>query len=214
MITLRLLSAVALLGLCVAASPASAALSTQHISSDAALLALQPALEFVAEGRIGDLGGAATFETDLGHDTAAPYTTHQYAWVSGQDEPFTLAWSAGVASFTIGGHTLTYPTSLTANTLFLRTRAIDAGSSVRVSGLVLDGEAIADQSEALADGLDILQVSGGTLTDGFTLTGTARLTWTGAAPTQSRLAFQIKVGTQQATPAVGSTWGRIKRLSY
>jgi len=51
---------------------AVAALTTSHLATDDALFALLPAFDFVAEGRIGDLGGAATFELDLGATTSAP----------------------------------------------------------------------------------------------------------------------------------------------
>lgn len=113
------------------ALPARAAILS-HLSGDAALAALSPTFSFAAEGRIGDLGGAATFELDLGHDTAAPATTAQYNWVSGQVEPFTL-------------------------------------------------------------------------------TGDAILSWTGAAPTQSNLAFQIKVAALPTTPVRAVTWGGVKQ---
>jgi hypothetical protein len=62
------------------------------------------------------------------------------------------------------------------------------------------------------DGLDILAVSGIDLSQGFTLTGVAVLTWTGSAPTQSRLAFQIKIGNAPTVPAEKNTWGKIKGI--
>jgi hypothetical protein len=39
---------------------------------------------------------------------------------------------------------------------------------------------------------------------GFTLTGNAVLSWTGAAPTQSRLSFQIKLATTDESVATES----------
>ncbi|MDD4858318.1 MAG: hypothetical protein PHD74_09475, partial [Candidatus Krumholzibacteria bacterium] len=60
------------------------ALVVKHLGTDAELLAIISDTVFVAEGRIGDLGGAATFELDLGKSTAAPSVTAQYAWTSGQ----------------------------------------------------------------------------------------------------------------------------------
>jgi hypothetical protein len=191
-----------------------AALSTSHLATDAELSALLPAFDFVAEGRIGDLGGAATFELDLGATTSAPFVMAQYAWQSAAVEPFTLVYDVGAAEalFTLGGHTLVYPTLLGADELFVRTRAIPAGSSVVVRDMVLDGDPVGDFSQAAGDGLDILRIGGGALMDGFVLSGNAVLAWTGAPPTQSRLAFQIKVGQSTVVGVAPATWGRIKSL--
>ncbi len=211
----RHLTAIAAAALFALPATCFASLTLSHLASDAELYALSPSFDFVAEGRIGDRAGAATFELDLGPDTSAPYTTAQHGWVNAQSEPFTLTYTPGVgsvATFTLGGHTLTYPSTLGANEIFLRTRAVNAGSAITVHSLVLDGVAIADQSQATADGLDILRIQGASLLDGFTLTGTAVLTWTDPAPTQSRLAFQIKVGTVAPTPVEATTWGTMKAL--
>lgn len=189
--------------------------TTSHIASDAAFLALQPeaGVTCVAEGRIGDRAGAATFELDLGQSTAAPVTTAQYGWVSGQAEPFTLSYSnmTGVVTFQLGGRTLTYSPASTFTDLFIRTRASFAGTQVTVNSLVLDGCAIADQSDAPGPGLDYLRLQGVNLMGGFTLTGVATMSWSGAPPTQSNLAFQIKFGTPTPPlPVTPSGWGEIK----
>jgi len=206
--------ALAVVLLAVLPGVAVAGLTTSHLANDAALFALSPSFDFVAEGRIGDLGGAATFEIDLGASTSAPYVTAQYPWQSGTLEPFTLLYDAQAseARFTLGGHTLVFPTPIGADELFVRTRAIPVGSSAVVQDMVLDGVSVGDVSQAAGDGLDILRIQGGLLTDGFVLTGNAVLAWTGTPPTQSRLAFQIKVGKVTATPALPSTWGRLKAL--
>jgi hypothetical protein len=191
-------------------------LTTQHLATDTEMLALISDTIFVAEGRIGDLGGAATFELDLGQSTAAPSTTAQYGWVSGQVEAFTLCYDnvTGLVTFTLGGKTLNYTTPFPVfGDIFVRTRAVDDGKSVVVQDLVLDGQNVGDVSSAVgADDLDILWISGGTLSDGFTLTGTATLAWTGAPPSQSRLAFQIKVAKLSIIGVENDTWGGIKAL--
>jgi hypothetical protein len=201
--------------ICMYASGALS-LTTKHIATDAEMLALISDTLFVAEGRIGDLGGAATFELDLGNNTSNPSQTAQYAWVSGQQEPFTITYNSGTGliTFILGGKTLTYTTPYGMfGDIFVRTRAVDAGKSVVVQDLVLDGVNVGDLSSASgADGLDILWVSGGMLADGFTLTGVATLSWTGSPPTQSRLAFQVKVAKLRMIGVEGSTWGGIKGL--
>ena len=202
-------------GLVLLVSSGVFAISTTHLATDAALLELISDTIFVAEGRIGDLGGAATFELDLGQSTAAPYTTAQYPWVSGAVEPFTLTYDCGtgLVTFVLGGKTLTYVTPFPMfGDIFIRTRAVDADRSVIVQNLVLDGENVGDVSSAVGPGLDILWISGGVLSDGFTLTGAATLSWVGAPPTQSRLAFQIKVAKLAVVGVDGSSWGRVKAL--
>lgn len=202
--------------LAAAPAPATHALVTSHLSGDAEFLALAPVLTFVAEGRIGDRGGAATFELDLGAETAAPATTAQYDWLSGVVEPFSLSYDSGsqLVTFVLGGKTLLYTTaSGTLTDIFVRTRAVNLNTTVVVSDLILDGDAVGDVSSATGDGIDYLRILGGTLADGFVLTGNATLTWSGTAPTQSRLAFQIKLGTTDEHVGVESaTWNEIKAL--
>jgi hypothetical protein len=201
---IRMKSAIASLaafGLVLLLSSGAFAFTVSHIASDVELLGLVSDTIFVAEGRIGDLGGAATFELDLGQSTAAPSTTAQYPWTSGTVEPFTLAYNAGTGliTFTLGGKVLTYMTPFPMfGDIFVRTRAVDAERSVVVGDLVLNGQS--------------LWISGASLSNGFILTGTATLAWTGAPPTQSRLAFQIKVAKLAVVGTDDESWGGIKAL--
>lgn len=212
---MSLIPAAAVLGLALS-SPAAGAIFTSHLASDQELLDLVPEehLAFVAEGRVGDLGGYATFELDLGQSTAAPDTTAQHAWQSGLAEAFVLSYdhASGVVSFALGGKTLFYTPVRDFTEIFIRTRAVNDSTLVRVFDLVLNGEAVDDVSAATGpNGLDILRIQGPELSEGFTLTGKATLTWWAAPPTQSRLAFQIKLA--RPDPEVSTqktTWGRIK----
>jgi len=168
---------------------------------------------FVGEGRIGDGVSAATFELDLGGDTGSPATTAQYGWPNGTAVSWTLTYDhvTDLVTFTVDGITLSYATPLDGFTdVFVRTRAVDSGTEILVDDLVLDGEVVADQSQATGNGLDILWISGGTIFNGFTMTGRATMTWTGAMPSQSRLAFQLKVGTLQPVYVYRASWGRMK----
>jgi hypothetical protein len=193
----------------------SGAISTSHIPTDAELVSMLSDTMFVAEGRIGDRGGAATFELDVGQDTGAPGTTAQYDWQSGVVEPFTVSFDAGtgLVTFMLGGQTLYYTTPwFDFDSVFIRTRAVNEGTSVTISDIVIDGETVMDQSHAVGTGLDILWIKGAILNDGFTLTGNAVLTWTGTPPTQSRLAFQVKVGELGIVSTEESSWSRIKMI--
>jgi hypothetical protein len=209
--------AAAIVLLCSAGAIPAGALTTSHIGTDAEMLDLLSDSLFVAEGRIGDGAGAATFEVDLGGDTGAPATTAQYAWPNGG----AVAWSVHynhlthLITFTVDTVVLQWATPLSGFTdLFVRTRAVNADTQILVDDLVLDAQNVGDASQAVAnsDGLDILWIAGGTLTDGFTLSGTTTMSWAGAMPTQSRLAFQVKVGTLSTVGTEESTWGRVKAL--
>jgi hypothetical protein len=196
-------------------APSFAGIVTRHVATDAEMLYYIQNLAVVAEGRIGDRGGAATFELDLGDNTGSPATTAQYNWQSAQAEPFTLVYDnvSNVVTFSLGGRTLDYSPANSFKEFFVRTRAVEASTNVQVFDLVLNGENVGDVSSASGpDGLDILAVSGVDLYQGFTLTGVAVLSWGAAPPTQSRLAFQIKVGNAPTVPAEENTWGHIKGL--
>lgn len=201
--------------LAVASVPAYP-LGTSHIGSDAEMLAMFSDTIFVAEGRIGDGLGAATFELDLGKSTSQPEVTAQFDWSNGMTVPFTLTYDniSNAVVFTVGGSTLNWASPLSGySDLFVRTRAVDAASDIVIQNLSLDGEVINDASHAVgANGLDILWIKGGTIYDGFTLSGQVTMTWTGTRPSQSRLAFQIKVDKLIPTGVSDTSWGKIKSL--
>lgn len=205
-----------LLALALAPLTADAVIQTGHFTTDAEMLALLSDSLFVAEGRIGDLGGAATFELDLGQSTAAPAVQAQYPWQNGQAEPFTLGYDAGsrLVTFSLGGRTLTYVTEFSNfGVVYVRTRAVESGTAVTVGTLALDGAPLGAASSAAGqDGLDILWITGAPLESGFTLAGVAALSWGAVIPGQSRLAFQIKVARLNVVPAAEATWGDVKNL--
>jgi hypothetical protein len=199
------------------AGPAWAVLTTAHLATDAQMLAMLSDKLFVGEGRIGDGWGAATFEIDLGGDTGNPNTTDQYSWPNGTSVPWTLTYDhiTDDVTFTVDGITLYYKAPLSGFTdIFVRTRAVNSGTEIVVDNLVLDAEVVGDVSDADGDitGLDILRISGGTLANGFTLTGNTTMTWTGDPPSQSRLSIQIKVGKLTTVKLERVTWGNFKSM--
>jgi len=198
------------------AVPAGAELMTQHLAFDADMLSVLSDTLFVGEGRIGDGWSAATFEIDLGGDTGSPASTAQYGWPNGSAVSWTLTYdhTTDLVTFTVDGITLNYTTPLDGfSDIFVRTRAVNLESEILVDDMVLDGEAVGDQSNAVGDGLDILWISGGTLFDGFTMTGRTTMSWTGDIPTQSRLAFQLKVGKLLPVRVYDQkTWGKLKSM--
>ena len=198
-------------------SSSSAALNVSHLATDAEMLSLLSDTLFVAEGRIGDRGGAATFEIDLGQSTGSPETSAQYDWQSGVPVPFALTYDyiTNDVVFTVDDVVLYWTSELSGySDIFVRMRAVNADSEILVDDLILDVEAVNDAAyaEGNGSGLDILWINGGTMGNGFTLTGTVTMSWTGTPPSQSRLAFQIKVGKLQGVPVDETSWGRIKSL--
>jgi hypothetical protein len=193
------------------AAPLSAhAFTLVDVASDAALLALlggpgEPNLAFVAEGRVGNAASNGTFELDIGASTAAPADTDQFAWGNGQRVAFTLSFDAGTRlaslAFASGTPSVSYtvPATETFTDLFFRARSVSNGSLL-LSGLALDGVSFGQDVGVTGAGLDFLQLAGGGLADGFVLTGFATLAWTGTAPTNSNLAFQIKLGDVPQIP--------------
>lgn len=197
---------------CLAAPWSASAFTLVDVPTDAALTALlggagEPNLSFVAEGRIGDGGGPATHELNIGISTGAPADTDQFAWASNQPIGFRLAYDGTTrqAEFAFGSGTpsvaFIVPSGPRASftDMFFRARS-SLTSSVLLSELALDGVAFGQNVSASGGGLDFLRVADGALDDGFTLTGRATFAWTGTAPTNSNLAFQIKLGDAPPIP--------------
>jgi hypothetical protein len=195
-----LLAGVAAAGLTFGVAGVQAATITQPFTDEAGFSAFAggPGVTevFVAQGRIGDRGGAATYEIGLhsppNFTGQAPIAggSSQFAWGNNQPVQFTLARLGNTVSFTMGNYDASYTDSAVGdvNTLVLRLRATGA-SSVSLSTLDLDGAPLATLIRNAA-GPEYWLLS--PLAGDFTLTGDATLAWTGTAPTGSNLAFQIK----------------------
>lgn len=185
------------------------------IANDATLNALLPDTNtsWVAEGRIGDLGGAATFELDAGQSTAAPADTAQFAWSNNQPVDFTLSFDQGtnVLSFDVMGTSVSFSPSAAFDDLYIRTAAIRDISTVSLDGMLVDGsDAIPQVISSGPNDRDIIRVQNAGLADGFTLTGTATLAWDPSnVPVNSQLAFQFKAGITVPTPASAALLGTL-----
>jgi hypothetical protein len=196
------------------AVPAGAQLMTQHLTSDTEMLSALSGKQFVGEGRIGDGWSAATFEIDVGGDAGNPASTAHYNWPNGKAVSWTLTYNntTDLVTFTVDGVSLSYIAPLDDFTdLFIRAQAVDVDADILVDELVLDGAVVGDYSRAVGNGLDILWISGGTLFDGFTMTGRVTMTWTDSTPDQSLLAFQFEVGRLNPVKIYNDgSWGKLK----
>jgi hypothetical protein len=179
------------------------ALTLTNLSSDQEMEALLPKISFVAEGRIGDRGGFSTHEINLHEeDPGSPQVTEQFNWLNGKTEAFELTYNAesNLVNYMLGNKILSYAYTQAFSDIFLRTRAIDAGASIIVDNLVLDSQNIHAYSSAIGEikGLDILRISD--IAKSFRLAGNVTMSWTDEAPRNSRLAYQIKIGTPTSDP--------------
>lgn len=201
----------------IAALPVAlhAYLRTLHFNTDTELMRYLSEAVFTAEGRIGDRSGPA-HELDMGQTTMDLVITASYEWQNGVAEAFSLVYDrdAGTVVFSLGGRDLHYSTAHSGfDAIFVRTRAVDDGTVVTIDNLVLNGQWVNDFTGVNGpDGRDVLLIYGVTIERGFSLTGTATLSWTGEPPVEQRLAFQIKVARSAVVATESSTWSAIKSL--
>ncbi|GAB1539245.1 hypothetical protein NUACC21_19110 [Scytonema sp. NUACC21] len=161
--------------------------------------------KFVAEGRIGDLGGLATYELSLNEDIkqgGQPVEQQQYAWGNNQPVDFSLEYTGSAVKYVVDGQTL----SSTAfngpvTDIFIRTFASN-NSVLQLTNLAFNGTGIQDlgsSSLGIASDVDYLQISN--ISDPFVLSGKTSLFWASNAtpPRNSQLAYQFKVGGSSKT---------------
>lgn len=193
-------------GLLSIVGTAQATLETQVLGSDAEAGALigTEGTSFVAEGRIGDRSGRATFELDLGANTSQPQNQTQFGWQNGSAECFSLTYQADadLVTFLLGGNTLTYQPQGLQEQLLLRTRATKVGSMMTLDNLYLNGMSVGASSIADGDGsgIQILSVSGIDFSQDWILSGHATMVWNEVLPKNSHLAFQISAASMAPPP--------------
>jgi hypothetical protein len=193
---------------CFAAASSSFSYDIVRLDNDAAYLSLKADILFIAEGRIGDRTGNATFELDIqdgGHDVQASY--RQGGWTSGTWVPFSISYASGGVTFSSLDQTLTWSgASGSITDIFMRTAAYKDGSSMELGALTYNGTAISPASliATPSDNQNYLWIRGiEPATDSFTLTGESIMTWGTTTPKNSELAYQIKVGR---VPIPGAVW--------
>ncbi|MGF1673886.1 MAG: choice-of-anchor W domain-containing protein [Rivularia sp. (in: cyanobacteria)] len=152
---------------------------------------------FVAEGRIGDIGGAATYELSINDDvvkSAKPVTEKQFNWENGKEYEFSLEYDGNMVNYILGGQTLsTSNFSGPINSIFFRTSA-GKSTVTSLTNLMFNGGAIGSLSSSLNDSRDIDYLQIKDISSPFIITGKASMSWQGIAPKNSLNAFQIKVG--------------------
>lgn len=175
------------------------AMIIEHLEYDTDIDAAVSSIVYVAEGRIGDRGGHATFELDAGPSTASPAATAQFNWQNNSPVGFSLTYTplSQLFTFSVADTVLLYNAAESITDIFIRTRAVNDNSGITIGSLSLNGQIINDisQAEGSSDGLDIVRISGINLSNGFSLSGMSTMWWSlDSIPTQSRLAYQVKLG--------------------
>jgi hypothetical protein len=154
---------------------------------------------FVAEGRIGDRAATGSYEIQILEDTKVtfdPVVKDNYGWVNNELLDFSLEYTGSEVKYKVGDKTLSTTKFTTGVTdIFLRTFANPLGSASTLSNLMFNGTAIGNLSSTAVStkDTDYLQITN--ITTPFKLTGKTSFAWTGNAPRNSNLAYQIKVGT-------------------
>ena len=192
-----------------AAPLAANAASFSKVATDQEMIELMEDLAFVAEGRMGNNGMNGDHELNFhgGNPFNESETQDQtnFVWTKGQTYDFKLDYTAstGLTKFFVDGvEKLSYDFSDDFSDIFIRTRATKKGSSALFDNIFLNGEALNGASSFASgddDGLDILRISGLSDETDFSLTGESTFDWGSIVPTNSNLAFQIKVADVEST---------------
>jgi hypothetical protein len=170
--------------------------------------------DWVSEVRGGNNATNGTYElsiNDWDTNTTPSYpTTAQNVFTSGQAVDFSISYDGTNATFIWGTNLTSRKTLTTSNlteasrfpngldSIFIRLRA-NSTSSFGLSNLVVDGNAYGGSLLANnTNTLDYLLITG--ITNNFTLTGKATLSWTGSIPNNSNLDMTVKAGYGAAVP--------------
>jgi hypothetical protein len=168
---------------------------------------------FVAEGRMGDnKATSGNHEIDILGDTKKnfnPIVKADRVWENGGLVDFSLKYDGSQVTYKVDGQTLSTQLLGSATDIFLRTFAQKDGSGsllnknnkIELSNLLFyeNGSTtgnplstLTSSGTATSSDADYLQISN--ISSKFELTGKVSLSWKDAAPKNSNLAFQIKVG--------------------
>ncbi len=149
----------------------------------------------VTEGRIGNNALSGTWETAIWKQggVGTPQSQAQFAWGNGQATAFSIVYDgASTITYTVGQTAISWDAIEGPFTdIFIRTRSA-ADSSVLLSSLDFDGNAIGDLSSSGNGDVNYIRIgNGGANFGAFAITGLSTFEW-GALPSNSALAYQFK----------------------
>jgi len=186
------------------------ALQTERNLSDADVTARGFVPKYVAEARIG--GAGAITEMQIGPSLAAPVSTGQFSWTSGEQVRFRLTRTARESTLVLISarqlESVTYRVDCAngeCNDLFLRAASTGEGR-VTLSSLAVNGRPLPDTLPIPIGGEPrSLRMTGLMADTGVVLTGLVAFEWTSPAPAGRDLNFSVMVG--KACPPEGGTGG-------
>lgn len=164
----------------------------------------------VAEGRIGNNANNGTWERGIWQQggVGAPITSANYIWGNATPNTWSFDWDGvSTVTFNVGNTSLSWNAVAGDFTdIFIRTRSA-ADSALALTSMSFNG---VDGNLALGDlvstgngDVEYLRITnGGAPLSAFSLGGIADLSWTGAQPSNSALAFQVKF--TNVVPAPGA----------
>lgn len=209
-------SCAAVAALVVASESMAGLVVTPLAGGDAAFnaLTINGTLErAVAEGRIGNALTTGTWETALWQQggVGTPKAQGQFNVTNGTTQTFSLTWNGvDTVTYSVGATTISWNQVAGDFTdIFIRTRSA-TDSTVLLSSLGIDlnsdssfewtGGSLASSGNGNVNYLHISNM--GAAFPAFTLSGAQNFSWTGAQPTNSALAYQIKLSN--VVPAPGA----------
>ncbi|MBL0926681.1 MAG: hypothetical protein IBJ11_03385 [Phycisphaerales bacterium] len=203
-------AAAAALTLMTTAGGASASIVVApFVGGDAAFLSLtnNGTLErAVAEGRMGDNILTGTWEMAIWQQggVGVPKATDNLVNPNGTGVAFSVVWDgASTVTYTVGATSISWDAVAGGFTdIFIRVRSV-ATASLALTNMSLVGPDVNIPNLVVnGAGVDYLRISSSTNLPAFTLVGVQTLSWTGAAPTGSALAYQIKLTNVPAPAAL------------
>jgi hypothetical protein len=165
----------------------------------------------VSEGRIGNNALNGTWEQGIWQQGGVSLKEQaQGTWISGQPVDWSFSWDglSTVTYYQSNGTTLVWNEVAGSFTdIFIRTRSANDTTSLLLSDMAFDSVAGSDFAignllSTGANDVEYIRVTdGGAPLGAFTLSGRATLTWGGAPPINSSLAWQVKFTNVVPAPA-------------
>ena len=119
-----------------------------------------------------------------------------FQFLNGVAQPFTVHYDGTIVTYTVNGNVMTAPFTGSADSMFITLNSNNGDRTVELENLMLNEVSLDDMT--VTNGKNALLIQGPAFADGFTLTGTSTMSWTGTAPEHGALAYYVSVGTVPA----------------
>lgn len=162
--------------------------------------------DYVAESRIGDGAGAATYELALKEPSVVkPIKDKGFNWENKKTYDFELKSENGKVTYKVGGTELSSFDLVDMspnNTVYIRAFAGPENTKVKLTNITVDGNTYGGHFMANGDNnqreyLKVTDINGD-----FTITGQSIFAWSDTdRPRNSNVAYQFKVGNEESVSA-------------